>query len=268
MFVTTLELTTLAFILVSLVTSFCWYHKPMDVGNPVTIKLNHSVGYIRSQSNAPEKWYKTPLNYLSRDECFLSVMWQYYTQILHSLRIPMFTRPTRRPYDYIPSHDFLNVDMVSQIICVPPILLFSCVFIVTWNFEFPSPTERLLWRISSISMLVFGSLGGVCSIYLHYVVFGKERKQAREKSIQSSSVQQEIPKQSFTCRLASRLRNIDPEKDPELDVPIRILIPLSCFCMMYVFARLFILVEDFIGLRHLPKTAFQTVEWADYVPYL
>ncbi|KAJ5219726.1 hypothetical protein N7468_008930 [Penicillium chermesinum] len=267
-FVTTLELTTLAFILISLVTSLCWYHKPMDVGSAVTIKLRVPVDEIRSRKGAPEKWYQTPLDFLSRDECFLSVLWHYYTQILHNMRIPLFTRPTRRPYDYIPSHDFVNIDVLSEVVCAPTIILFSCLFIVAWNSEFPSPTEHLLWRIASISMLVFGLIGGLFSVYLHHVVFGKERKQAREKGLPTASIQQEIPKQGFLHQIASRLRNIDPEGDPQLDVPIRVLIPLSSLCAMYVVARLYILVEDFIGLRHLPKSAFQTVEWADYVPYL
>ena len=36
---TTLELTTLSFILIFLVTSFCWYFKPLDVTTQVTLTL-------------------------------------------------------------------------------------------------------------------------------------------------------------------------------------------------------------------------------------
>lgn len=40
---TTLELTTMSFILVFLVTSFCWYHKPLDISTTVPI---HTVFHI------------------------------------------------------------------------------------------------------------------------------------------------------------------------------------------------------------------------------
>ena len=42
------------------------------------------------------------------------------------------------------------------------------------------------------------------------------------------------------------------------------------FFMMvsYCVARVYILVEDFVGLRRLPSSAFETVVWTQYLPQL
>ncbi len=88
-----------------------------------------------------------PLDFLSRNEWFASRLWRYYVQILHYLRIPIFRRPTCRPYDRFPSDNFLYVDKLAERIATPIIVLYSCIFMFAWKSEFPTPTERLLWRI-------------------------------------------------------------------------------------------------------------------------
>jgi hypothetical protein len=65
--------------------------------------------------------------------------------------------------------------------------------------------------------------------------------------------------------LAARPRNIDPEQDPDLEIPIRALVPITSFCALYCFGRGFILAEDLVGLRLLPASAFETVPWSKYV---
>jgi hypothetical protein len=68
-------------------------------------------------------------------------------------------------------------------------------------------------------------------------------------------------------RLATKLRNIDPNKDPNLEVPLRVLVPLSTLCALYCLCRAYILVEDMIEMRRLPATAFKTVLWSQYMSH-
>lgn len=263
LFVTTLELTTLSFILVFLVTSYCWYHKPMDIDMPIILEPKESVAIIRSNlDQIPEsKWYETPLEFISRDEWFCSRFWKYYIQILHYMHIPVFTRPERRPYDRIPSHFIPNVDTQAEIICAPTILLFSSVFLIAWNSHFPSATEKLMWRIASVNTLAFALVGGFISLYLHKRMFqpglAKERAHAELKE----------PENGCIGHFAARLTNIDPRQDPNLEIPLRALVPVSVACVLYCVGRGFILTEDLIGLRIMPASAYQTVSWSKYVPH-
>lgn len=266
LFFTTLELTTLSFILVFLVISYCWYHKPMDIDKPIILKPKISVAIIRnnlSRDSAGSKWYETPLDFLSRDEWFCARFWKYYVQILHYMHIPLFTRPERRPYDRIPSYFILKVDTQAEIICAPTILLFSSIFLIAWNSTFPSATEQLLWRIASVNILAFGLLAGSLSLYFHRKMFQPEFTEARAQA----TLKRKRGSKDRWSRFAARLRNIDPEQDPNLEIPLRALIPISFFCACYCVGRGFILTEDLIGLRSLPESAYQTVSWSKYVPH-
>jgi hypothetical protein len=46
MALTTLELTTLAFIYSMLATSICWRHKPLDVSYPITLETDITIAEI------------------------------------------------------------------------------------------------------------------------------------------------------------------------------------------------------------------------------
>jgi hypothetical protein len=264
-FVTTLELTTLSFILAFLIMSYCWYHKPMDVNRPITLQLTTSVAAIRENHQVSGlKWYETPFDYLSRDQGFLARFWRYYIRILHHMHIPMATQPKRRPYDRIPSHYFLNTDSRAEIIAAPTIVLFSAMFLIAWNSHFPTATEKLLWRIASVNTLAYALIGSPLSAYFQRTMF---RAELRQQKAQAMLDRTREPKR-WIDRFAAKLRNIDPEQDPDLEIPLRALIPVSFLCATYCVGRGFILTEDLIGLRSLPESAFQTVSWSKYVPHL
>ena len=238
----------------------------MDINRPIILKPKKSVTIIRSNldQTSESKWYETPLEFLSRDEWFYSRFWKYYIQILHYMRIPLFTRPKRRPYDRIPSHFIPNVDTQAEIISAPTILLFSSTFLLAWNSDFPSAIEKLLWRIASVNTLAYGLVGGLLSLYLHKQMFQPGFTKARE---QAKLKRKRGPKNGWLSRLAEKLRNIDPKQDPNLEIPLRALIPISFCCVFYCVGRAFVLTEDLIGLRALPESAYQTVSWSKYVPH-
>lgn len=245
----------------------------MNVNRPIMLKSTASISDIRRRyhPNPDTQWYQTPLDFLSRQEWFISRFWRYYTQMLHHLHIPLFTRPNARLYDRIPSDNYPIIDFWAEIICTPIIILFSCMLCFAWNYYFPSAAEKTLWRISSIYMLVYGVGGGLFSGYCHRFIF-KDRLE-REKLL---PLFKEGPRTGRVGRrivrriedLASKLRNIDPGRDPDLEIPVRILIPITILCMLYAICRGFVLAEDLVGLRDLPPTAFQTVSWSQYVPHL
>ncbi|KAJ5709802.1 hypothetical protein N7493_010093 [Penicillium malachiteum] len=175
LFLTTLELTTLSFILIFFVTSFCWQHKPKDISRAMILKTPTPIALIRSKYHPrpEEPWYQTPLDFLSREEWVIARLWRYYVQILHYLHIPIFTRPSSKPYDYLPSDTFLRPDRVSKVLFVPCELLFACIFLFAWNFTFPTPTEMLVWRIAAVYQAFFGVTGGLSIWYAEEAILPK-----------------------------------------------------------------------------------------------
>jgi hypothetical protein len=260
-FLTTLELTSLSFILIFFVTSFCWQHKPQDITRSMMLSTNTPIAVLRSRYHPrpEEKWYQTPLDFISRDEWVCSRIWRFYIQILHYLRIPIFARPSTKPYNYIPSDTFLRLDKAAEVVFVPCELLFACIFMFAWNFDFPTPTERLLWRIAAVYQTFFGLAGGLVTWYANAFILPKHLERVGRFG---------HPPAKFVKQLAWKLRNIHPDRDPDLAIPLRILVPNIFFCVLYCLSRSFILVEDFIGLRSLPESAFKMVSWSEYIPHL
>ena len=64
------------------------------------------------------------------------------------------------------------------------------------------------------------------------------------------------------------VRNLSVNKeDPLLYIPLRIWVPITVTCALYSFARAYVLMEDVIGLRKLPESAFKTVDFTRWVPH-
>lgn len=129
-------------------------------------------------------------------------------QILHYMHIPLATRPKRRPYDRIPSHNFLNADTRADMIAAPTIVFFSALYLIAWNSHFPTAVEKLLWRIASVNTLAYALIGAPLSAYFQKNMFRADLRQAKAQAMLDHKPE---PKR-WIGRLASKLRNIDPNK--------------------------------------------------------
>ena len=68
--------------------------------------------------------------------------------------------------------------------------------------------------------------------------------------------------------IAAKVRNNTLDQDPALTVPLKALLPATLTGIIYVLARVYIIVEDFAGLRALPPSAFNTVDWTKVIPHI
>ena len=111
-----------------------------------------------------------------------------------------------------------------------------------WNFEFPSGTEQLLWRIACID-----AMGGVISLLtlFAFAVF------LHEHSLH-------LLTKSFFA--------LEPGVMPYL---FRLLLVVGIMNLpLFLLSRLYIVVETFASLRRVPEGVYSTVEWAEYIPHL
>jgi hypothetical protein len=109
---TTLELTTLGFILCSLGTFVCWAQKPKDVMCAIVIKSNTDLSDIlkRAGEAAKEPYKYTPLDFVGRDKSSWILYWTYWMNILRSMGIVFASK--QRPINKIPD-DFFR-DLTGQ----------------------------------------------------------------------------------------------------------------------------------------------------------
>lgn len=123
-------------------------------------------------------------------------------------------------------------------------LAYFGIHLAGWHFTFPTPTEKILWRTSSLILL------GLLIFYLLATAFGTV----------------------MAGRLARGLFN-NHEATTILGVAsllprwIAVLLHLPVF-FVYGLARSYIIIEGFVSLRALPKTAFESVNWSNFVPHV
>ncbi|KAH3919595.1 hypothetical protein HBH56_016380 [Parastagonospora nodorum] len=247
--ITTLELNALAIVVCSLMTSFAWLHKPADVSTPVHIYTTKTVADMIGNL----EWDLTPLDHVDPNGPAYSVNVQPF------MGMPVL--PEERPIQRIPNDRFPTNPYGAQeyLLCFAT-LLFTAIHVAGWHFDFPTNTERLLWRISSL--LLFGitvafwffetiaswtRLGRWKTVYLY--MFNRQGLQRHRRDM-------------------TRKQTLQPQrKMSELPV-LWEFITITPMAIIYGIARLYLIGEAFAELRDVNASAYVNVEWTNFVPHI
>ena len=276
--VTTLELTTLGFIFCTLGTYFAWVNKPQDVLSPIVLIPNTTLAdiLIRAGNVAKDPYKSTPLDFVNRNQwSSWNLYWRYGMNILRKFNIVFATK--KRPIDKLPDDNFTPLSLTALAALFFFQIGYGAIHVVGWNFHFATATERLLWRISTIVMLSSIVLYWIFDIYTWYIhpLIRKTLHRISPLSAAESGVKvcaencvHPIPQH---CRkppgIADKLRNNSPQHDPGLSVPLKAILPIGVVAAVYVFARGFIILEDFLSLRSQPPNAYESVNWLAFWPH-
>ncbi len=291
--ITTLELTTLAFIPCMFATSFCWFHKPTSVDRATVLNckapLEDTIKAADDKASPP--YGRTPLDFVSREEWSGSLIWAHYNNILRKMHIRLFSRPVRcRPITRIPNDNWPKLNMKYGTVIISISLIYSTTFVLAWGFPFPSNIERTMWRASSVGIFGFTLFAAMYEPLIFQIYMARRQRCSHTKSGKRFANEQDIesspaapplknpsPHQSWygTHAIADKARkatagwrNNSPDRDPALEIPPRVLIPLTLSCAAYCVFRAYILVEDVLGLRRLPPEVFKTVIWSNWFPHI
>lgn len=247
---------------------------------------------VLQESHAPNVPHgRTPLSYLNQQQWYATQFWSHYTQILRNMKLLPPSSVNVAEADSFPSIDFPEPDLKWNIYLYWLILAYSAIFMAAWNFTFPTTVERLLWRISA-GICVISTSGSVVFVILRSVLTRTLQNQSIVKDYYHTALNfmglkkrgnlqatqdgnNNTPKRSSLATQfyhASQwfdwMRNLSPDQDPTLAIRARLWLPTTLLCIIYCLSRAYILVEDVIGLRSLPQSAFQTVDWGQYSPIL
>ncbi|KAL2144735.1 hypothetical protein VTI28DRAFT_8581 [Corynascus sepedonium] len=304
--VTTIELTTVSFVVILFGTSWCWKDKPSDVQTTITIKSDTDINVIVASnphnSESVEGYYHTPLDFISRHETATNVIWQYFNDLLRKIIgfSPFIRRVYKKPWDRIPGDMFLLMDFDLQLVAAGFIAVFSAIFVIAWNSHFPTLFEQMAWRAASLYMMLYGVIGCLwmgmwvwvffpriryaegpaLSLFergLHIEFPGLHRTLYREPCLpRIEPTRHKHQKQTRSLlrildeagRVLTKTYNISPDKDPHLNIPAGFMIGNTVLCLLYLVFRAYILIEDLVGLRSLPSDAYKTVEWLSFLPHV
>lgn len=276
--VTTAELTTVSFILCSLGTAFCWWHKPAGVVVAEIIESDISINdVLQAEGQAIDAWRRTPLDFANRKEWWWSRCWSNFVNILRKMHLTFGS--DAKPIDRIA--DSLQKELPKKPLytCMTLTIGYFVVLFAGWNYSFPTRTEQLLWRAACVTMMatlfalmIFAQLVGT------YPTLRQAFRQCFAPKLFSLNCLESGCGQvnSTRCRhIRERLnnalgsvRNNSVGRDPLLYIPLKFMMPIYVVAFFYCHARTYILVADAIELRSLPASAYATVNWQKGIPHL
>ena len=111
-----------------------------------------------------------------------------------------------------------------------------------WDEYFPTPIERLLWWIACLFIM---ASSGMFYFYYHFRPYKHSP-------------------------LADVLRNMFSFNEPRISgwSPVFWSWSMALLITMYIFCRIYLVVEAFISLRRLPVTAYQSPRLVPYFPHI
>ncbi|KAL8817842.1 MAG: hypothetical protein Q9223_003400 [Gallowayella weberi] len=135
-------------------------------------------------------------------------------------------------------------------------LLYGGLHLTLWDYKFPTHAEGLLWRLSATALLAESA--GI-AIFVTGRAMYRKRKKARGDITTNSRPTGENSSSSSSSHSAD-------------DLPSMILVLALAWALyvasLYFFSRVFIIVESFISLRHVPIGVYTDVGWSKYIPHM
>ena len=174
------------------------------------------------------------------------------------MKIPVI--PPERPIQRILNDRFpMNPYSIQNYLLCFATLVFTAIHVAGWNFDFPTPSERLLWRICSL--LLFGitvafwifettaswtRLGRWKALYLY--IFNRKALEAHKRRITQRNMT--VKRESTELPLPWEFATITP------------------LAIVYGVARFYLIGEAFAELRNMEGTVYVKVEWTNFIPHV
>jgi hypothetical protein len=139
--ITELEIMTVAFAVLNLITYVFWWNKPLNVACPVRIVLKEG-------HRAPEPRSPKILSFSDRIERMLSLVnpgRDHNVNLLRETRVSTFYSGEIQER----GKSFFALYFAEMIIA----MVFGGIHCIAWSFSFPTHVERILWRASSIAII-------------------------------------------------------------------------------------------------------------------
>ncbi|XMA12751.1 hypothetical protein WAI453_005542 [Rhynchosporium graminicola] len=232
--ISSLELTTVAFVLCTTVTFIFWIDKTQGVERAFDLETQTPFRTILAEAGqiARAPYADTPMDFVEQPG------WSQWRRrpIFSHVGIPV--RPLQRiPNDYAVAPQILRLPVPLWFLTVAHA---SC-HILARNFPFPTNWERWLWRGSSVTissvMLIWG-FAEVMSVKpgfdLTMTLLGIWEKRASKNT---------------------RFRNWAADG------------PGTMSTILYGLARTFLIIETFASLRSMEPSVYYSVDWAQFIPH-
>ncbi|KAI4263417.1 MAG: hypothetical protein L6R42_001437 [Xanthoria sp. 1 TBL-2021] len=192
---------------------------------------------IELQSMLKLGWFHPalPSLNLTRQDINRWVMAKRAAELIHALknsdRDIFDSKPFRRRCTDMPDFDDVLDELPLALGFSAAAMVYGGLHALAWFANFHSPTEQLLWRLSSVAVM-----GGIPTLATINIIY-------------------DHLEQTFYTRY-----------DKVVEGSIFVLFfPVA---IAYILARLYLVIECFIQLSHLPAGVYEVPEWSSYFPHI
>ena len=233
--ITPIELFTVTFIVPTAATQFFWSKKPQNVEAAVILSADWEIGQLLKAAGhaANTPYIDTPMDFVEKP---VWKGWKRRPGLLHYGGLAK--RPLSRiPNDYSPpppsskEASFIWITSMTH----------AGIHCAGWSFEFPTLIELVLWRVSSLTLLVVMAVGGIVPVLSTRPWF------------------------DFSFNLLWIWVRDARKKTWMREWMFALLV--NCAYAAYIMARLVIFAELFRVFRSLPQTAYQEVDGGTFWPH-
>jgi len=255
--VTLLEVHVLIHIAYTILAYFFWWHKPLDVAEPIAIPLDSR--HRAKLSQAEPAFFASiedGITLQNRDSLFVKSR-------------TVFPGPLS-PVSMI-SYDLASaLDHDTRLWSTIMAIINGALHCVAWLSHFPSPAEKWLWRVSSLgiaglNIILYAALmprsWGVRGDALMLLVA------TRLVAIPNCSPWRAL-RESLTVVLPQFNRGSTERHPSSIGYPgvVRAILWLL-YLTLYLSCILFVTIESVISIRSLPAGSYQSVTWSNYFPH-
>ncbi|KAK0636684.1 hypothetical protein B0T17DRAFT_482684 [Bombardia bombarda] len=244
--VTTLELTAVAIVVCTFGTFYCWYKKPLDVEVPIIIRPNVTIAQILIEAGpaASEPYKQTPLDFVDD----FTPSWSINVTSRFGIR----TGPRRRPLRRLGNCRIPQLDKPSRALLFTITHIYGSMHLIGWNFTFPTAIEQLLWRIAAATIFA--------TTFLFWAIDRGEAWYFDKEYLKWYYL--------ITRKKPPADEKIGRDPGRKFHAPTWVLFAHLMIAACYTVARLYLFFEGFYGLRKLPASAFECVNWNQAIPHL
>jgi squalene monooxygenase len=234
--ITPLELFTAAFIVPSLATLYFWASKPQNVAEPTVISVDWTIAELLLSAGdmAKDPYVDSPMDFVEKP---VWDGWRRLPSLLHFGGLEK--RPLERiPNDYSPPPPTGTEATIVWVVSV----VHAMIHVLGWSFPFRTETETIIWRTSSLTLLIVMVIGGIVPVLSTRPWFDFTF------SLLWIWVREAKKKTFVRCWIFSMVVNFA--------------------YILYITARILILVEIFVAFRAMPEDAYFDVDWTSFWPHV
>ncbi|RYP68415.1 hypothetical protein DL771_006679 [Monosporascus sp. 5C6A] len=234
--ITPIELFTVAFLVPTAATFTFWANKPQNVDEPTVIRVGWSLAGLLLDAGemAKDPYVDTPMDFVEKPA------WDGRKRRPSLLRYGgLERRPlARTPNDYPPAPPTGMEALFVWVISV----IHAGIHLTGWNFPFSTYTEVLIWRISSLILLVVVAISGIFPIL-------SSRKW-------------------FDFSFNPLWIWVVDARNPTWARRHLFKIVVDFAYVLYILARILIFLGMFVAFRSLPGDAYDEISWVAILPHL